>query len=59
MRRCAAHDQLVVYEEGRDDRHPEADALVHVQLTCGQAYYGVDRLCCSWMTLCVPYASAL
>jgi hypothetical protein len=33
----AAHDQLVVYEEGRDDGHPEADALVHAQLTCGLA----------------------
>src|SRR5688500_17381362 len=31
----AAHDQLVVYEEGRGDNHPEADALVHVQLTSG------------------------
>jgi hypothetical protein len=42
--RRAAHDQLVVHEEGRDDGHPEADALVHVQLTCGLAYYGVDHL---------------
>jgi hypothetical protein len=40
----AAHDQLVVYEEGRSDSHPEADALVHVQLTCGLAYYGANRL---------------
>jgi hypothetical protein len=35
--RGAAHDQLVVYEEGRGDGHPEADALVHVQLTYGLA----------------------
>jgi hypothetical protein len=40
-----AHDQLVAYEEGRSDSHPEADALVHVQLTCGLANYRVD--CCS------------
>jgi hypothetical protein len=33
----AAHNQLAVYEEGRGDDHPEADALVHVQLTCGLA----------------------
>jgi hypothetical protein len=33
----AAHDQLVGYGEGRSDNHPEADALVHVQLTCGLA----------------------
>jgi hypothetical protein len=33
----AAHDQPVVDEEGRSDSHPEADALVHVQLTCGLA----------------------
>jgi hypothetical protein len=39
----AAHDQLVVYEEGRSDSHPEADALVHVQLTCGLACYGANR----------------
>jgi hypothetical protein len=42
--RRAAHDQLVVHEEGRDDGHPEADALVHVQLTCGLACYSVDHL---------------
>jgi hypothetical protein len=30
-----AHDQLVVLEEGQGGGHPEADALVHVQLTCG------------------------
>jgi hypothetical protein len=40
----AAHDQPVVYEEGRSDSHPEADALVHVQLTCGLADYRVKRL---------------
>jgi hypothetical protein len=40
----AAHDQPVVYVEGRSDSHPEADALVHVQLTCGLADYGVNRL---------------
>jgi len=40
----AAHDQPVVYVEGRSDNHPEADALVHVQLTCGLANYGVNRL---------------
>jgi len=43
----AAHDQLVAYEEGRSDNHPEADALVHVQLTCGLASYRVN--CCSAM----------
>ena len=32
-----AHDQLAVIEEGRGDDHPEADALVHVQLHRGQA----------------------
>jgi hypothetical protein len=31
----SAHDQLAVYEEGRGDGHPEADALVHVQLIYG------------------------
>jgi hypothetical protein len=41
----AAHDQLVAYEEGRSDSHPEADALVHVQLTCGLASYRVN--CCA------------
>jgi hypothetical protein len=40
-----AHDQLVAYEEGRSDSHPEADALVHVQLTCGLASHYVN--CCS------------
>ena len=40
----AAHDQPVVYVEGRSDNHPEADALVHVQLTCGLADYRVKRL---------------
>ena len=40
----AAHNQLAVYEEGRGDSHPEADALVHVQLTCGLAIYRVARL---------------
>jgi hypothetical protein len=40
----AAHNQLAVYEEGRGDCHPEADALVHVQLTCGLANYRVNRL---------------
>jgi hypothetical protein len=33
----AAHDQPVVYEEGRGNCHPEADALVHVQLIGGPA----------------------
>lgn len=36
-RKEAAHDQLAVHEEGRGDGHPKADALVHVQLTCGLA----------------------
>ena len=40
----AAHDQLVVYEEGRGDSHPEADALVHVQLTCGLVDYRVNSV---------------
>jgi hypothetical protein len=40
----AAHDQLAVYEEGRGDDHPEADALVHVQLTCGLACDHVECL---------------
>jgi hypothetical protein len=40
----AAHNQLAVYEEGRGDSHPEADALVDVQLTCGLAIYRVARL---------------
>jgi hypothetical protein len=31
----SAHNQLAVYEEGRGDGHPEADALVHVQLIYG------------------------
>jgi len=39
----AAHNQLVVYEEGRDDSHPEADALVHVQPICGLASYHINR----------------
>jgi hypothetical protein len=42
---AAAHDQPAVYEEGRSDNHPEADALVHVQLTCGLAYCRVKRWC--------------
>ena len=41
---AAAHDQPAVYEEGRSDNHPEADALVHVQLTYGLAYYRVITL---------------
>jgi hypothetical protein len=40
----AAHNQLVVYEEGRGDSHPEADALVHVQPICGLASYHVNCL---------------
>ncbi len=40
----AAHNQLAVYEEGRGNSHPEADALVHVQLTCGLAAYHITRL---------------
>jgi hypothetical protein len=32
---ASAHNQLAVYEEGRGDGHPEADALVHVQLIYG------------------------
>jgi hypothetical protein len=40
----AAHNQLAVYEEGRGNSHPEADALVHVQLTCGLATYRITRL---------------
>jgi hypothetical protein len=40
----AAHGQLVGYGEGRSDNHPEADALVHVQLTCGLAYYRINQL---------------
>jgi predicted RNA-binding protein with EMAP domain len=40
----AAHDQPVVYEEGRSGNHPEADALVHVQLTCGLADYTVNHV---------------
>jgi hypothetical protein len=35
----AAHDQPAVYEEGRSDDHPEADALVHVPLIGGLAYF--------------------
>ena len=38
-----AHNQLVVYEEGRGGSHPEADALVHVQLICGLVCYRVTR----------------
>jgi hypothetical protein len=37
----AAHNQPDVCEEGRSVDHPEADALVHVQLTCGLAYHRV------------------
>jgi hypothetical protein len=37
----SAHNQLAVYEEGRGDGHPEADALVHVQLIYGL----VGRVC--------------
>ena len=48
----AAHGQLVAYEEGRSDDHPEADALVHVQLTCGLAKYHVNRLLCNNRLLC-------
>src|SRR5262245_6857334 len=33
--KMSAHNQLAVYEEGRGDAHPEADALVHVQLIYG------------------------
>jgi hypothetical protein len=40
----SAHNQLAVYEEGRGDGHPEADALVHVQLICGLACDAVERL---------------
>ena len=61
----AAHDQLAVYEEGRGDSHPEADALVDVQLTCGLANERIARsrimkkgflcrawcLCLLWWTL--------
>jgi hypothetical protein len=39
----AAHNQLVMYEEGRGGSHPEADALVHVQLICGLVGYRVTR----------------
>ena len=39
-----AHNQLVVYEEGRGDSHPEADALVPVQLICGLVGYHVKRV---------------
>jgi len=35
--RGAAHDQPAVYEEGRGDSHPEADALVDAQLIDGPA----------------------
>jgi hypothetical protein len=45
--RGAAHDQPVVCEEGRGDSHPEADALVHVQLICGLAYNAVECLRCA------------
>jgi hypothetical protein len=45
--RGAAHDQPVVCEEGRGDGHPEADALVHVQLICGLAYAAVEYLRCA------------
>ena len=45
--RGAAHDQLVVCEEGRGDGYPEADALVYVQLICGLAYEAVECLCCA------------
>ena len=45
--RGAAHDQPAVYEEGRGEGHPEADALVHVQLICGLAYDAVECLCCA------------
>ena len=38
-----AHNQLVVYEEGRGGSHPEADALVHVQLICGLVCCRVTR----------------
>jgi hypothetical protein len=41
----AAHDQPVVYVEGRSDNHSEADALVHVQLICGLANHMVYCLC--------------
>ena len=54
----AAHDQPVVYVEGRSDNHPEADALVHVQLTCGLANYRVNRLLQNSdavLTACGPY----
>ena len=40
----AAHDQPAVYEEGRDDDHPEADALVNVQLICGLVCHAGDAL---------------
>jgi hypothetical protein len=43
----AAHDQPVVYEEGRSDSHSEADALVHVQLICGPAKDALEGLHCT------------
>jgi hypothetical protein len=48
----AAHDQLVAHAEGRSDSHSEADALVHVQLTCGLASYGVNCLLCDHSLHC-------
>jgi hypothetical protein len=45
--RGPAHDQPAVSEEGRGDGHPEADALVNVQLICGLAYDAVERLRCA------------
>jgi hypothetical protein len=48
---AAAHNQPDVCEEGRSVDHPEADALVHVQLTCGLAYH---RIMCPLAV--APYA---
>jgi hypothetical protein len=45
--RGPAHDQPAVSEEGRGDGHPEADALVNVQLICGLVYDAVECLCCA------------